>query len=178
MAQSQAVNAPHRLGGLATLRVDWWWMEPALVLTGLLAFFGYLAASIFLDSWAFEIGPYLSPVYEPKLHGEFSVPWFSPAMFIVWGPVGFRATCYYYRMAYYRSMFMSPPACAVGDIQRSYSGESRLPFIIQNVHRFFMYVALVFVPLLWMSDVKPVSKAASWGILTSARGEQSPGRKL
>jgi len=154
VAQSQAVTAPHRLGFLATLRVDRWWLEPALVLAGLGLFFGYLTVSIFLDSWAFEIGPYLSPVYEPKLAEEFAAPWFSPAMLIVWGPVGFRATCYYYRMAYYRSIFLSPPACAVGDALPGYTGESKFPFIIQNVHRFFMYVALVFVPLLWIGAVR------------------------
>lgn len=165
MAQAQAVSPPHRLGFLATLRQDTWWIEPTVVLLSLLVFFGYLAASIFLDSWAFEIGPYLSPVYEPKLHDEFAVPWFSPAMLIVWGPVGFRATCYYYRLAYYRSAFFSPPACAVGDLPRSYQGENRFPFILQNIHRYFMYVALVFVPLLWIGAIRGFHDPdEGWGI--------------
>ena len=30
-------------------------------------------------------------------------------------PLGFRATCYYYRKAYYRAFFLDPPACAVGE---------------------------------------------------------------
>lgn len=146
----QVVNPPHRLGFLETLRKDRWWVEPGLIALGLTVFLGYLTVSAFLDQWAFEIGPYLSPVFEPKLHGPFDVWWFSPALLILWGPIGFRATCYYYRLAYYRSYFLQPPACAVGDFGRKYKGESSLPLILQNVHRFFLYVALIFVVLLWL----------------------------
>jgi hypothetical protein len=154
MAQAQALRPPHKLGFLETLRKDRWWVEPVAVFIGLSIFFGWLAVSAFLDKWQFEIGPYLSPVYEPKLHGAFDAVWFSPAFFAIWGPVGFRATCYYYRRSYYRSYFLSPPACAVGDFSKKYSGEDRLPLILQNVHRFFMYVALIFVPLLWIGAIR------------------------
>lgn len=154
MAQAQAARPPHRLGFLQTLRKDRWWLEPALVFLGLSVFFGWLTVSAFLDEWDFEVGPYLSPVYEPKLHGPFGVFWFSPALLILWGPAGFRVTCYYYRRAYYRSYFLSPPACAVGDATPSYSGEGRFPLILQNAHRFFMYVAVVFVPLLWIGAIQ------------------------
>ncbi|MFQ6019177.1 MAG: succinate dehydrogenase [Dehalococcoidia bacterium] len=165
MAQAQAARPPYRLGFLATLRKDRWWVEPALVFLGLTIFFGYLAASGFLDDWEFEIGPYLTPVYEPKLHGKFDAWWFSPAFLILWGPAGFRITCYYYRQAYYRSYFLSPPACAVGDLARSYSGEARFPLILQNAHRFFMYVALVFVPLLWIGAIRGFHDPdEGWGI--------------
>lgn len=155
MAQAQkVVSPPHRLGFLETLRKDRWWVEPVAVFLGVTLFFGWLAVSAFLDEWEFEIGPYLSPVYEPKLHGPYGVFWFSPALFIIWGPAGFRATCYYYRRAYYRSYFLSPPACAVGDLSGSYSGEGRFPLILQNAHRFFLYVALVFVVLLWIGAIR------------------------
>jgi hypothetical protein len=165
VAQAQAISPPHRLGFLATLRRDPWWIEPGLVAVGLTVFLGYLAVTAFLDGWAFEIGPYLSPVFEPKLHGEFDVWWFSPALLILWGPVGFRATCYYYRLAYYRSYFLSPPACAVGDFQRKYSGETRFPLILQNIHRYFMYVALVFVPILWIGAVRGFHDPdEGWGV--------------
>ena len=165
MAQAQAVQPAHRLGFLATLRRDPWWMEPALIAVGLTVFLGYLGVSAFLDGWAFEIGPYLSPVYEPKVRGEIAAWWFSPALFVVWGPIGFRATCYYYRMAYYRSYFLSPPACAVGDLQRRYSGEARFPFILQNLHRFFMYVALALVVFLWIGAVRSFyDPDEGWGV--------------
>jgi hypothetical protein len=165
MAQRQAVAPPHRLGFAATLRRDTWWVEPALVLAALTVFFGYLTVSAFLDNWAFEIGPYLSPVFEPKLHGVYSQWWFSPALLILWGPAGFRLTCYYYRLAYGRSVFMSPPACAVGDLPPRYYGETRFPFILQNVHRYFLYVALVFIPLLWIGAIRGFHDPdEGWGV--------------
>lgn len=166
MAQAQqAVNPPHRLAFLATLRKDVWWLEPALTGIFLTVFLGYLTVTAFLDSWEFEIGPYLSPVFEPKLHGEFNAPWFSPALLVLWGPVGFRATCYYYRRAYYRSYFLKPPACAVGDFGRKYGGETGFPLLLQNLHRFFTYVALVFVPLLWIGAIRGFHDPnEGWGI--------------
>src|SRR3546814_452891 len=93
------VNQPHRLGFLATLRKDTWWLEPGLIAVSLTIFLGYLAITAFLDTWEYEVGPYLSPVFEPKLAGPIGGI-FSPALLILWGPVGFRATCYYYRRAY------------------------------------------------------------------------------
>ncbi len=165
MAQAQAVTAPHRLGFLATLRKDRWWMEPALVAAGLVVFFGYLTVSGFLDDWAFEIGPYLSPIFEPKVHDKYPQWWASPALIIIWVPAGFRATCYYYRLAYYRSLFLSPPACAVGDAAPRYGGESGFPFVLQNVHRFFMYGALVFVVFLWIGAIRGFHDPdEGWGI--------------
>jgi hypothetical protein len=150
---AQAAAAPHRRGFLSTLRTDAWWLEPGLVALSISIFFGWLTVSIFLDTWAFEIGPYLSPVYEPKFF-EAKDNWIiSPALIVLLGPVPFRATCYYYRRAYYRSLFLSPPACAVGDAPLPYKGESIFPFIIQNLHRFFMYAALIFVPILWYGAI-------------------------
>ena len=149
-----AISPPHRLGFLATLRRDAWWFEPGLIAVGLTIFLGYLTVAAFLDGWDYGVGPYLSPVFEPKLHGPFSQWWFSPALLILWVPVGFRATCYYYRRAYYRSYLLQPPGCAVGDFQRKYSGEARFPLILQNLHRYFMYPALVFVIFLWIGAIR------------------------
>ena len=57
--------------------------------------------------------------------------------------LGFRLTCYYYRRAYYRSFWQSPPACAVAEPHGKYTGETRFPLIIQNLHRYFFYAALL-----------------------------------
>lgn len=165
MAQAQVVPPPHRLGFLATLRRDRWWVEPVIIAIGLTVFLGYLTVAAFLDGWAFEIGPYLSPVFEPKLHGAYDAWWFSPALLILWGPVGFRATCYYYRRAYYRSYLLRPPACAVGDVGEAYRGEAGFPLVLQNLHRFFVYVALVFVVLLWIGAIRGFHDPdQGWGI--------------
>jgi hypothetical protein len=77
----------------------------------------------------------------------------SPAFLILWVPGGFRATCYYYRKAYYRSFFQSPPACAVRDAAKSYSGETRFPFLLQNLHRYFFYLSLVILAFLWWDAI-------------------------
>ena len=77
---------------------------------------------------------------------------FSPALLILWAPGGFRVTCYYYRGAYYKAFWADPPSCAVGEPRKSYWGERSLPLVLQNVHRYFLYLALLFLVFL-ASDV-------------------------
>ena len=72
----------------------------------------------------------------------------SPAFLILWGPGLFRLTCYYYRKAYYRSFWLAPAACTVRDAHGSYSGETRFPLILQNLHRYAWYFAVIFIALL------------------------------
>ena len=67
----------------------------------------------------------------------------SPALIILIFPLGFRMTCYYYRKSYYRSFWMSPPACAVAEPHSKYTGETRAPLILQNSHRWFFYAGIV-----------------------------------
>jgi hypothetical protein len=99
--------------------------------------------------------PYLSPFYSPCLTdscrtagaADFGTPfsWWqlSPALIILIFPLGFRMSCYYYRKAYYRAFWMSPPACAVAEPHAKYSGETRLPLILNNIHRYFWYAAVL-----------------------------------
>ena len=98
------------------------------------------------------LSPLFSPLIIPGEEGLGSfVPdwlnWMSPAMFILIFPAGFRMTCYYYRKAYYRSWLSNPVACAVSTPFDSYSGERRL-FLFQNLHRYFMYAALLYLFIL------------------------------
>lgn len=72
----------------------------------------------------------------------------TPAILILWAPGGFRFTCYYYRGAYYKAFWADPPACAVGEPRSNYRGERKFPLILQNVHRYFLYVALLFLIIL------------------------------
>ncbi len=67
---------------------------------------------------------------------------FSAALLILWAPGGFRFTCYYYRGAYYKAFWADPPSCAVGEPRTRYRGEHSFPLILQNVHRYFLYLAL------------------------------------
>jgi len=95
------------------------------------------------------LSPLYSPLIIPGAGGLGSmVPtflwWMSPAMFILIIPAGFRGTCYYYRKAYYRSLLASPVACAVSTPFGDYNGERKL-FLFQNLHRYFMYLAVAYL---------------------------------
>ncbi len=43
-----------------------------------------------------------------------------------------------------------PPSCTVGEPRKHYLGENAWPLIIQNTHRYFMYLALAFLLFLSM----------------------------
>ncbi len=129
----------------ATLRRDSWWVAPALTGTVLFSFAVYATWAAWTGAH-YAWGPYLSPFYSPLVRTSW---WpLSPAFLILVFPLGFRVTCYYYRKAYYRAFFLDPVACAVGEARHDYHGESRLPFLLQNIHRFFMYAAVVFIFIL------------------------------
>jgi hypothetical protein len=140
-----------------TSRQDRWWLQPTLVFVGLSAFVVYATWAAFQGK-NFEYGPYLSPFYSPVIFGDSPHAWFgkfpswwpswlpaSPALLILWGPVGFRLTCYYYRGAYYKAFWADPPNCAVGEPRKGYIGESSWPLKVMNIHRFFFYVATLFI---------------------------------
>src|ERR1700735_5083637 len=140
-----------------TRRADNWWVQPLFVFLGLSAFIVYSTWAA-LQGQHFRFGPYLSPFYSPELIGS-STAWFgarptwipvwvTAAMLILWAPGGFRVTCYYYRGAYYKAFWADPPSCAVGESRKKYLGERSFPLIIQNIHRYFMYLALIFIVLL------------------------------
>ncbi len=101
----------------------------------------------------YESGPYLSPFYSPKIVTDWTVlgRHFSPALFILPFPLFFRATCYYYRKAYYRAFFWDPPACGVSEVasRRNYTGEREFPFVLQNLHRYAFYFAVIILAILW-----------------------------
>src|SRR5918996_6392885 len=142
-----------RQGLAATSRRDPWWLVPGIIAAGFGAFIAYSLFSALVWEPIFhvpyEVDGYLSPFFSPLIFQGQLPWWFSPAILILWIPLGFRATCYYYRKAYYRSFFWSPPACAVPDATRSYAGETRFPFIFQNLHRYFFWLSLIVLLFLW-----------------------------
>jgi len=131
-------------------RADSWWVAPVTQAIAL-ALLGIYATWAALQGKYFEFGNYLSPFYSPHFDAPWRPSWLSPALFVLWAPGGFRVTCYYYRKAYYRSFFADPPGCAVGEAKsQGYCGETKFPFILQNIHRYFLYLALLFmIPLWW-----------------------------
>ena len=142
-----------------TLRGDRWWL-PQLITALVLGGFAIYATVRAFQNGDYYSEPYLTPLYSPCLTtgcvshaSDFGTPigsWWglSPAIVILIFPLGFRLTCYYYRKAYYRAFWQSPPACAVAEPHGGYSGETRFPLILQNIHRYFWYVALIFSVIL------------------------------
>jgi hypothetical protein len=144
----------------STTRRDLWWVQPLLTFVGLGAFIVYATWAAFQGNY-FRFGPYLSPFYSPEIIGDATHAWFgawptwwpgwaplSAAVYILWAPGGFRLTCYYYRGAYYKAFWADPPSCTVGEPRKTYWGERSFPLVLQNVHRYFLYLAFVFLVIL------------------------------
>ncbi|CCH29006.1 hypothetical protein ABZ816_39505 [Actinosynnema sp. NPDC047251] len=140
-----------------TLRTDRWWLPPLVTVAGLLLISIYAAVRTFMGDyyWVDEYR-YLTPMYSPCLSQEcveaaahFGRPlpelpgFLTPPVVIIPFLLGFRVTCYYYRKAYYRAAWLSPPACAVAEPHAKYTGETRFPLIAQNLHRYFFYAASI-----------------------------------
>jgi hypothetical protein len=138
-----------------TLRTDNWRKAPLVTFVLLSAWVIYALIRTVWQAAYFAPGDhYLSPFYSPCVTAscdpgarDFGT-WFGhfPPIIpfaIVTLPflLGFRLTCYYYRKAYYRAFWGSPPACAVAEPHKSYSGETKFPLIAQNLHRYFWLAA-------------------------------------
>lgn len=149
-------GAGQRLG--ETERKDGWWILPllqAIGLAGLGVYATWAAAQGAHYLYTGNGSDYLSPFYSPVIKPAWLPTWLSPAFLILWMPLGFRATCYYYRKAYYRAFFADPVACAVGEISsKGYCGELKFPFILQNLHRYFLYLAIIILGFLWWDVVR------------------------
>lgn len=157
-----------------TLRQDRWWLAPAVTFTIFTAFVVYATWRAFTGENYYST-PYLSPFYSPCLtsdcvegSSDFGQPFtfwqLSPALIILIFPLGFRMSCYYYRKAYYRSFWLSPPACAVAEPHGAYTGERRLPLILNNIHRYFWYAALVVGAVLTFDTVLTFrDETGEWG---------------
>jgi hypothetical protein len=164
MAESRTALQDRRFG--ETQRRESWWTEvlPVIIVFG---GFGVYATLRAFQGVHYEWGPYLSPFYSPLIDPEhhWLPQWLSPALLILGAPLGFRTTCYYYRKAYYRAFFLTPPSCAVtGRGAGSYSGERKFPFVLQNLHRYFLYLALLFIVILWYDALKAFWFADGFGI--------------
>ena len=183
MATHLPLAGGHDSGFGKTHRTDNWRLGPMVT-------FSVITAAIIYITWAalqgvhYLAGPYLSPLYSPLL---FSHPdahpmitehaWFgtwpswwpsflpaSPALLILAAPGAFRFTCYYYRKAYYRAFAGSPPGCAVGPLaKRTYNGETKL-MLLQNLHRYALYLALVYVIILYYDAFAALRLNGQWGI--------------
>jgi len=152
-------TAPQGFG--KTSRRDQWAIYPivqGLVFTicaGYLTFSGVFWGPLFGPQFV-EADNYLSPLFSPLILLKDMPWWLSPGLLILWIPIGFRATCYYYRKAYYRFYFADPPGCAVGEptIHRRFKLENAFPFILQNLHRYMLYLAFIPLTFLWLDVIR------------------------
>ena len=184
MSVVQLTGKSQRFG--QTFRRDAWWVGPLVVFICLGSFLVYSTWAAFQGEY-YSYGNYLSPMYSPELIGDSphsifgpKPNWwpallpFSPALLILWAPGLFRVTCYYYRGAYYKSFFLSPVSCSVNESKKKYTGERAFPLIMQNIHRYFMYVALFFLLFLsydvwralWFTDAVSGKEEFGLGIGT------------
>ena len=182
MAASTApVPLPVRRFG-ETARHDAWWIQPLVVFLGLSTFLVYSTWAAFQGDH-YTYGPYLSPFYSPEIFGASPHSWFgpqpgswpawlpfSPALLILPIPGFFRLTCYYYRGAYYKAFWADPPSCTVGEPRKTYRGEHSFPLVLQNIHRYMLFLSLGVLFLLyadvwkalWFTD--PATGAVSFGL--------------
>ncbi|MCZ4120020.1 hypothetical protein [Streptomyces sp. H39-S7] len=158
------------------LRTDRWWVPPLVTALGLGAFVVYSTWRAFANA-DYYAAPYVSPFYSPCLASNCAdmnggADWhllgswwgLSPALIVLIFPLGFRLTCYYYRKAYYRGFWASPPACAVAEPHATYTGETRFPLILQNIHRYFFYFAIPVAGILTYDVVLSFRDAdGAWG---------------
>jgi hypothetical protein len=139
-----------------TLRTDRWWFLPLVTFVGLSAWLLYGLVRVYMHKWYYvEDYHYLTPFYSPCLtercvpgaahFGRFLPGWWIIPEAALTLPflLLFRLTCYYYRKAYYRAFWLSPPACAVPDGHQRYTGETRFPLLGQNLHRYAFYAAVI-----------------------------------
>ena len=209
---SEGINLPlpMKKGFGATDRVDDWWKGPTAMAAylGIMIVYATWRGFMEADFWIFEefgrsagnqtmaiesegshvLSPLFSPLVIPG-QGTFGGPipealwWMSPAMFILIFPAGFRGTCYYYRKAYYRVFFQQPTGCAVSKPWDEYSGETGL-LLVQNLHRYFLYAALAYLPILsydvWLSVNfhDSVNHAHSYGVSVGSLGRAVNGIAL
>ena len=172
------ISLPQARGFLQTNRRDMWWLQPLVVLLGFSAFVIYSTWAAFQgknyftggigDPLAPDAQHLLSPFYSPVIWDAAGITsghalmgplpgWFpagmlfSPALLILPFPGLFRFTCYYYRGAYYKAFWGDPVSCSVGEPKfrgDNYRGEQKFPLLLQNVHRYALYIAILFIFLL------------------------------
>ena len=145
-----------------TLRRDAWWIEvlPTFLLLGGFMIYGLWTA--FNDSNYFA-DPYLSPFYSPclaanceettfKLIGSGWTPDAGAAR--PPDPVGIPHHLLLLPQGLLPRLLRVAARCAVRDVPKRYRGETRVPFILQNIHRYFFWLSLPVLFFLWWDAFK------------------------
>ena len=166
-----------------TRRRDAWWLQPLITFVVFTSFVVYATWAL-LQGDHYYFGNYLSPFYSPELFGNSPHAWFGPwrwpwlpFVHVLAGaadpassrwPSASPATTTAAPTT--RRSGPTRSSCAVGEPRNDYRGERKLPLILQNIHRYFLYFALIFLVLLahdvwkalWFTD--PATGHAKFGI--------------
>jgi hypothetical protein len=183
-----APETAHERRAFGTQRTDLWWVEPAVTFALLAGFVVYATFRVFegiepatrffvVDNGSYHyLSPFGTPDFTPyvpqfmkdlagalPLVGPLGVAMLAnPAFLVLPLPAGFRFTCYYYRKAYYRSFVARPAACGVEAVKgKKYRGEKRL-LILQNVHRYFLYLAILVLGFLTYDAARGIYTPHGW----------------
>ena len=144
-----------------TARRDVWWAQPLVTFVVFAGFVVYATWAAFQGTY-YHHGPYLSPLYSPEVFGDGGTSWFGPQAGLV---AGVDAVVAGASSSSGLPAASGSPATTTGAPTTRRSGPIRrparwgsrarrtaarrsFPLIIQNVHRYFLYLALVFLVVL------------------------------
>ena len=150
-AQSRGVGAPGRaLVGIPTLRTDRWWRSPLITPWSRCWRSSSTRPGPRSSARTTSASPYISPFYSPCLAvvlrrdgrpvdlGIFGTWWpVSPAMHHPDLPARLPADLLLLPQGLLPGVLAVAAACAVPEPHEKYSGETRFPLILQNIHRYF-----------------------------------------
>jgi hypothetical protein len=107
--------------------------------------------------WSFililAVGSYALIAYPVAAFNGYIDPFYSPTVLIVPIPGLFRLTCYAYRKDYHRHLLHHPLACDNPERDdkpsRHYTGERNAVFLLENLHRYFLYAGILILPFFY-----------------------------
>ena len=166
-----------------TLRTDRWWAEPGDHRDGPAELRRVLDLGGVPERQLLRAGPTSPPSTHPALHRSAATPGrarrSSTRRWLGWsargGPSLRRSSCSSCRLVSGSPATTTarpttarsggrPAACAVKEPHKAYRGESRLPLILQNVHRYFFYLGLVLNCILTWDAIEAFHFANGWGM--------------
>lgn len=139
-----------------------YWIEPTFTIVAFSCFILYSLWAVMQPTGLYA--NYVSPYNSPPIGNWLHVP-FPPALLVAWIPLFFRGTCYYYRREYYRGFGAHPFGCATPErLGRRYGGERRFPWVFNNSHRYWWYLAVLVLIYIWVDTLHAFVFPEGWGI--------------
>ena len=122
---------------------------------------------IFGEQLPYQVDGYLSPLFSPLIAPDWLPTWISPGLFILWVPARLPGHLLLLPQGLLPVLLRRPARAAPWpspSIHRRYRLEAALPFILQNLHRFFLYLAFVPLFFLWVDASLSLREGGQWRI--------------